>query len=64
METWEFVMNQQLDWEWLTRDAATRNEMRHSHGAFKTLADCVNDASLHGYERRSDGRRAGDTPPA
>jgi hypothetical protein len=60
METWEFIMNQQRDWEWLTRDSQTRAELRRSTASFKTLADCVDDAGLYGYERRSDGRRKGD----
>lgn len=53
-------MNAERNWEWRTIDPDTRVELRRSADSFSTLFKCVNDAALHGYERRSDGRRAGE----
>jgi hypothetical protein len=60
VEAWEFTMNEKRDWEWRTVETHSRQELRRSANAFATLAQCVADAALHGYERRFDQRRAGE----
>jgi hypothetical protein len=47
-------------WFWRTVDLNTRMELRRSISTFETLSLCVDDATMNGYERRSDDRRAGE----
>ncbi|MDB5863720.1 MAG: hypothetical protein JWO70_1526 [Betaproteobacteria bacterium] len=59
-EGWEFAMDTARTWFWRTVDLNTRMELRRSISTFETLALCVDDATMNGYERRSDDRRAGE----
>lgn len=57
---WNFRQTADDRWEWLRSESVTGEQLARCDGTFATLAECINDAARHGYDRRTPEDRRRD----
>jgi hypothetical protein len=58
---WSFVKSHTGGWMWRHLPVTDKAVSRHSSRTFPTLADCIADAKLHGYNPKASVEQARST---